>query len=324
MLTEVMAHFGLVKELRQAGYYETAAQKQMFQEIKAAAQSGSLVALTGVIGCGKTTTLRRLFAVLAKENKIRVSKSLSVDKNRATLATLIAALFYDLSTDDKEIKIPSLGEKRERELRDLIKKGKKPVALFVDEAHDLHSSTLTGLKRLIEVIEDGGGSLSVILAGHPKLKNDLRRPTMEEIGYRATIFSLEGMAGSQGEYITWLIDACACEGTKLSDVLTVEAIELLSERLRTPLQIEQHLMLAMEAAYHVGEKPVTGPIVESVLSKQIDELEPKLTRHGYDVRSLAEQFNAKPAEIKLLFRGQLDSARTKELTDQMLTAGLPI
>ena len=38
--------------------------------------------------------------------------------------TLIAALFYDLSTDEKEVKIPSLGEKRERELRDLIKKGK--------------------------------------------------------------------------------------------------------------------------------------------------------------------------------------------------------
>jgi hypothetical protein len=188
----------------------------------------------------------------------------------------------------------------------------------------LHFSTLTGLKRLIEVIEDGGGTLSVLLAGHPKLKNDLHRPTMEEIGYRATIFSLEGMVGTQREYITWLIDACVSEGTKLSDVLRVDAIELLSERLRTPLQIEQHLMLAMEAAYHVGEKLVTRAIIESVLSKQIDELEPKLTRHGYDLRGLAEQFNAKPAEIKLLFRGQLDPARTKELTDQMLTAGLPI
>lgn len=295
-----------------------------FRNSRVAVSSGQLIALTGVIGCGKTTIIRRLFAVLAKENKIRVSKSLSVDKNRATLAALIAALFYDLAPDDKEIKIPAFGEKRERELRDLIKKGKKPVALFVDEAHDLHSSTLTGLKRLIEVISDGEGSLTVILAGHPKLKNDLRRPTMEEIGYRATIFSLEGMAGSQGEYITWLIDACVREGTKLSEVLTVEAIELLSERLRTPLQIEQHLMLAMEAAYHVGEKPVTGAIVESVLSKKIDELEPKLTRHGYDVRGLAEQFNAKPTEIKLFFRGQLDAARTKELTDQMLIAGLPI
>ncbi|MDZ8031835.1 hypothetical protein [Nostoc sp. DedSLP04] len=37
--------------------------------------------------------------------------------------------------------------------------------------------------------------------------------------------------------------------------------------------------------------------------KQIDDLEPTLTRHGYDVTGLAEQFNAKPAEIKLLFRG---------------------
>lgn len=324
MLNEVMTHFGLVKELRQAGYYETAVQKQIFKNLKEAVQLGKLIALTGIIGCGKTTTLRRLFEVLTKENKVRVSKSLSVDKNRSTLATLISALFYDLSIDDKDVKISSQGEKRERELRTLIKKGKKPVVLFVDEAHDLHQKTLTGLKRLIEVIEDGGGTLSVLLAGHPKLKNDLRRPTMEEIGYRTTIFTLEGIAGSQREYITWLIDACVTEGTKLSDVLTIEAIELLSERLRTPLQIEQHLMLAMEAAYQVGEKPITATIVESVLSKQFDELEPKLKRYGYDVRDLAEQFNAKPAEIKLLFQGQLDHARRKELTDQMLVAGLPI
>lgn len=324
MLTEVAIHFGLDKEFRQAGYHETAAQKQLLQDLKIAAQSGSLVALTGIIGSGKTTTLRRLFTVLMKENKILVSKSISIEKNRSTMTTLISALFYDLSTDDKEVKIPASGEKRERDLRDLIKKRKKPVVLFVDEAHDLHYSTLKGLKRLIEMVEDSGGILSVLLAGHPKLKNDLRRPTMEEIGSRSTILNLEGMVGSQREYITWLIDACGSEGTKLSDVLTVEAVEILSERLRTPLQIQQHLMLAMEAAYQAGEKPVTGAIVESVLSKQIDELEPKLTRHGYDLRGLADQFHAKPAEIKLLFRGQLDPARTKELTDQMLMAGLPI
>jgi len=39
-----------------------------------------------------------------------------VDKCRPTLPTLIGAFFYDLSTD-KEIKSPSIGEKRERELR---------------------------------------------------------------------------------------------------------------------------------------------------------------------------------------------------------------
>ncbi|MFO0108769.1 MAG: ExeA family protein, partial [bacterium] len=306
-----------------AGYYETDYQKQMFKDIKFAIHSGKLVAITGIIGCGKTTTLRRLFDVLEKEGKMIVSKSLCVEKKRTTLPTLIAALFYDLSTD-KEIKIPKDGEKRERELRNLIKKGKKPVALFVDEAHDLHYSTLTGLKRLIEVVEDSGGILSVVLAGHPKLKNDLRRPMMEEIGYRTTVFSLEGIVGNQREYIEWLVSECTIDDTVSSDILDAEAIELLATRLRTPLQIEQHLTLAFEAAYRVAVKPVTTVIIESVLSKQIDDLEPTLTRHGYDVSGLAEQFNAKPAEIKLLFRGQLDPPRARELQEQMLAAGLPL
>jgi hypothetical protein len=163
-----------------------------------------------------------------------------------------------------------------------------------------------------------------LLAGHPKLKNDLRRPTMEEIGYRSTVFSLEGMVGSQREYIEWLVSECTMVDTPIDEILEVEAIELLATRLRTPLQIEQHLTLALEAAYRVAVKPVTTVIVESVLSKQIDDLEPTLTRHGYDVRGLAEQFNAKPAEIKLLFRGQLDPARwlrppqaSRELQEQL-------
>jgi hypothetical protein len=61
-----------------------------------------------------------------------------------------------------------------------------------------------------------------------------------------------------------------------------------------------------------------------VLSRQLDDLEPRLTPHGYDVRHLAEQFNAKPAEIKRFLRGELDATRTRELTEEMLAAGLPI
>jgi type II secretory pathway predicted ATPase ExeA len=33
-------------------------------------------------------------------------------------------------------------------------------------------------------------TLSIVLAAHRKLKNDLRRPSIEEIGSRATIFEL--------------------------------------------------------------------------------------------------------------------------------------
>jgi hypothetical protein len=52
-------------------------------------------------------------------------------------------------------------------------------------------------------------------------------------------------------------------------------------------------------------------------------LEPRLTRNGYDLRSLVEQFDAKPAEIRRLLRGELDASRTQELLDEMRAAGLP-
>ncbi|ENQ9502871.1 hypothetical protein ACQQOT_004517, partial [Salmonella enterica subsp. enterica serovar Enteritidis] len=57
---------------------------------------------------------------------------------------------------------------------------------------------------------------------------------------------------------------------------------------------------------------------------QLDDLEPTLTRHGYRLKDMVEQFDAKPAEIRALFNNQLDPARTAELRDRMLAVGLPI
>ena len=323
MLTDVMWHYGLTRDLESAGYFETEHHRQVCREVSAAILAGRLVAITGMVGNGKTALLRHLQAELTRENKVLVSKSLAVDQERTTVATLIDALFYDLSPEG-EIRLPKQAEKRGRDLRALFRRRRKPVALFVDEAHNLHPKTLTGLKRLMEVIADGDGRLSVVLAGHPKLRNDLRRPTMEEIGYRTSTFSFDGITGQQREYIVWLLKACAAKGTAVDDLIAEPAVELLVARLRTPLQIERHLTLAFEEGFRIGEKPITTDVVEAVLSRQIDDLEPRLTRHGYSVRTLAEQFNAKPAEIRRLLRGDLDAARARELTDEMLAAGLPL
>ena len=126
------------------------------------------------------------------------------------------------------MQIPKQGERRERELQELVRKGKRPVALFVDEAHDLNGNTLTGLKRLMEVVEDGGGRLSVVLAGHPKLRNDLRRPTMEEIGYRTDIFTLDGITGSQRESQAGSTVRQKCSGIQISYLGMISPLVLLS------------------------------------------------------------------------------------------------
>jgi hypothetical protein len=88
--------------------------------------------------------------------------------------------------------------------------------------------------------------------------------------------------------------------------------------------VEQHLTLALEAGYQIGERPVSLATAESVLSKQLDDLEPTLTRHGYRLKDLADQFGARPAEIRALFSNQLQPERARELREQMLAAGLPL
>lgn len=183
---------------------------------------------------------------------------------------------------------------------------------------------LTGLKRLMEVIQEGGGKLSIVLAGHPKLKNDLKSPTMEEVGYRTVTMSLDASQGILRDYIHWLLDKCTNDNVKTKDVIEEQAIDYLAEHLTTPLQVEQHLTLALEEGYKVGVKPISVDLLEETLSSRIDEIEPMLIRQGYNERVIAEQFRYRPAEIRKLFSGGLDPSRAKEMTTEMREAGLPI
>lgn len=56
---------------------------------------------------------------------------------------------------------------------------------------------MTALKRLVELVTEDGGQLAVILVGHPKLRDDLKRPLMEEIGDRTTVFEFGGLRDRQ-------------------------------------------------------------------------------------------------------------------------------
>jgi type II secretory pathway predicted ATPase ExeA len=323
MLAEVQEHFGFARDPQAAGFYETPYHRQFLRDLRSAIHVGKLIAFTGLVGSGKTLLLRQLQAHLVAEKRVTVSKSLAVDKDRASLTTLITALFYDLSPE-KDPRIPTQSEHRERALRDLVRKSKRPVVLFVDEAHDLHHKTLSGLKRLREVVADGDGVRSIVLAGHPRLRNALMRPNMEEVGFRFAVFPFEGMAGHQASYIVWLLGRCLRDGADPTSVIEPDAVDLLAARLRTPLQVERYLEMAFEETHRIGERVVTLAVVDAVLSRQLDELEPRLTRHGYDVRSIADEFRVKPADVRLFLQGQLDPARTRELTEQMLVAGLPV
>jgi type II secretory pathway predicted ATPase ExeA len=225
---------------------------------------------------------------------------------------------------DPDMKVPTQPERRERLLQEAIKAAKKPVVLFIDEAHDLHGNTLSGLKRLMEIVDAGGGALSVVLVGHPRLQNDLKRATMEEIGHRTTRIEIEGLGEDTRPFLDWLLTECLTKGTKLDDVIALDARDFLAEKLNTPLQIAEHLNRAFTDAFRMGADQVTVEIVQDTISAGFDDLDARLARIGYAPKLLSEQFDLTQAETRRFLKGKLDTDRTTELTDLMRQAGLPI
>jgi type II secretory pathway predicted ATPase ExeA len=165
MRVEVRQYFGLTVPFDQAGYYDSGHHKELIEEIRGSITAGRLIAICGVIGSGKTVLMRRLQQLLKEDGKIMVATSLALEKHRLKLADFITALLYDLSTDPL-VRIPR-GEKGERELLELVRKHQKPVAFFIDDAHDLNRRALLDLRRLMGLVEGGGQRLSVVLAGQP-------------------------------------------------------------------------------------------------------------------------------------------------------------
>lgn len=310
MNNQVMQCFGLAKSFGNVPFLETEAVKQQIINIKFAIATGGIIALTGMVGTGKTTLLWKIQQQLLDEKQIIVCRSLSTDKKRVTIATLYTALFLDLAREakDKNFKVPTQSEERERKLMELVKKQDKPIALFIDEAHDLDNKTLIALKRLTELFYHNGTSIAVILAGHPKLGNDLKRSTMEEIGARAQVFGLDHWADNKVQYISWLLKQCsASKDFDQADFITLEAMELLVNNLVTPLQINHYLTQAMEQAYLSGIKPISLEIIQSVLMPDIDSMEAKLVRYGYNTQALCELLNTRPSEVKAYLSGQLNN-----------------
>ena len=82
---------------------------------------------------------------------------------------------------------------------------------------------------------------------------------------------------------------------------------MLASSLVTPLQINHYLTRALEQAYLSGTKPITVEIIESILVPDLDGIEAKLARSGYNLQALCEVLNSRPSEVKAYLLGQLNN-----------------
>ena len=85
-----------------------------------------------------------------------------------------------------------------------------------------------------------------------------------------------------------------------------------------------YLTRALEKGFQLGEKPITAETAKSVLSPDLNALEPNLARHGYNVTVLCDYLNTRRSEIKSYLRGQLNPTRQEEINKEVQKLGVLI
>ena len=114
MLTEVMRHYRLARPPVDVGFFETEHHAQVARDMRAAIQAGRLIALTAVIGSGKTMLSRRLRDDLEREGRVIVSRVADGRKGEDHGAAALAALFYDSEPREDRFHLQPVGAARAR------------------------------------------------------------------------------------------------------------------------------------------------------------------------------------------------------------------
>jgi type II secretory pathway predicted ATPase ExeA len=97
------------------------------KDVRGAINEGRLIAICGVIGSGKTVMLRRLQQAMEEEKKDhRLQVAGHREAQHQTGHLHRRALLRPLLRESR-CAFPTQGEKRERDLRELVRKNKRPV-----------------------------------------------------------------------------------------------------------------------------------------------------------------------------------------------------
>ncbi len=321
MEVDVKNHFGILKRFSDVPYFENEKSKKLMDDLHFSIRLGGIVVVTGLSGSGKTTLLDNTLKKLQEEKNIIVCRSLSTEKQAVSISLIFSAFFSDLEIE-KNISSYMNAEKKERKLNELLNKHKKNLVLLIDDAHELNTQTLIGLKKIRELDKDTEGRITFILVGQPKISKELNYPKNEEIVVRSHIFAIISALENKVKYSEWIIKQAASENVKPKDILNQNAIELLGESLLTPLQFIKYLSSALQKAYIIGVKAVTKEIVQSVLVPEINGLDAKLARNGYTNKYLCDLLNSKSNELKLFLKGQLSGSKVQEFNQEILNLGI--
>jgi general secretion pathway protein A len=221
------------------------------------AKKGFIV-ITGEVGTGKTTLLRKLLRNL--EDTVH---SVFIFNTRLTFPELLQVTLHDLGLAPKDTTKVTLLQELNDYLIKQLKQG-HTVAALIDEAQNLSDEVLEDLRLLSNLETDREKLLQIVLVGQSELEARLDRPGLRQLKQRVAVqCQLNPLKDEEvGLYIDSRLRVVGYEGKGLFHRDAVQQIALYSKGI--PRLINIICDNALLTAYAEAKKIVSTDMIKEV------------------------------------------------------------
>jgi general secretion pathway protein A len=214
--------------------------------------------LTGDIGCGKTTLVRRLLRQLGNQVAVGLI-SHTHGRFQSIHGWALSALGIAPADDSDIAKYEALVDSFVREYG----RGRRTL-LILDEAQNLSVEVLEELRLLSNINSEKDLVLQILLVGQPELRDKLSRPDLQQFAQRVSVdFHLRPL--DRDETHAYIRHRLTVAGGSAALFLP-EAVELIHARTNgVPRRLNQLCDVALVYAFADGRTDVDAALVAQVL-----------------------------------------------------------
>jgi general secretion pathway protein A len=216
------------------------------------------IVITGEVGTGKTTLLRKLMHNL--EGTIH---TVFVFNTYLDFTELLRVILYDLGLDPEEPNKVTMLQELNDYLIAQLKQG-HIVTVLVDEAQNLSDEALEGLRLLSNLETDQEKLIQIVLMGQPELQVRLDRPSLRQLKQRVALQCrlVPLKAEEVGPYIDFRLRAAGYKGKDLFHPDALRQIAFYSNGI--PRLVNIICDNALLCTYARSQKTVSVDIIKEV------------------------------------------------------------
>ena len=214
--------------------------------------------VTGDVGCGKTTLIRRLLNETLSDITVGLLSNIQ-DSDRDLLKWVLLAYDQPFESNDRV----ALFDQFQQFLINEYREGRRTV-LIIDEAQCLSRAALEELRMLSNINADKHFLLQLVLVGQPQFKDMLRRPDMEQFVQRmSSDFHIGPLSSDEvAEYIRHRVSVAGRRVTLFED----DAIEAVA---RASAGIPRRINVLCDTALVYGFAQEADTITANIVNEVV-------------------------------------------------------